>query len=415
MRTHPIALVLFSFLIAACSDRVGPDGKESTGNEPSMDGILIVSTSTEGGDPDPDGYRLVVDGANVVPLAPSATIALVLPSGRHALRLLDVAEHCSVASDSPVEVALASRDTVAVAFDVSCPGRAAMVTASTSGLDIDEDGYGVLVDEVERMAIQANQTVRIHLAPDSRTIALRGLSSNCTTGDSASRTLNLVPPGIVSIDFAVTCTARSGVVGIVIKTTGLTVSESFDAKLDGLPALTVALAPVQALPRQPQYVTGVPAGNHIVSLSDSPDCSVETGPRHATVTVGGNVRDTVLVSFSATCSLPPESVGYFRISAPTVGRVPPATRYTIRSASYGYWDYGYGEWFALGTLAPNDTLVVQAVPIAPYSGAVWRYKIELIDLPAGCDVHPPPPNNEDGYAVAAGDTLDLEFAVSCQG
>src|SRR5438093_1401116 len=82
-----------------------------------------------------------------------------------------------------------------------------LVVSTSTGLDLDLDGYRVEVDGTDRGAIPANDTVVIRLDPGSRTIALTGLSPNCTIEGPGSRTVTIVDTEVASIDFSVVCTA----------------------------------------------------------------------------------------------------------------------------------------------------------------------------------------------------------------
>ena len=137
MRNSAVLLLAAALgMPAACTD---PD-------EPSTDGTLVVSTHTGGDDPDQDGYLLTVDGTQSVPLDPTGITELGLPSGRHSLRLDGVAQHCSVDRETPIEVDVPARSTLSVAFEVTCPASTVQVTTTTTGLDIDPDGYQVAID-----------------------------------------------------------------------------------------------------------------------------------------------------------------------------------------------------------------------------------------------------------------------------
>jgi tricorn protease-like protein len=114
MRTGTILLLVVGLMLAACDDNSGDPG------EPSTDGTLIVSTSTAGDDPDQDGYLLTVDDVDSLALAPTGTAEVDVAPGRHTLRLLGVAGHCSVAPESSLDVDIAPRSTTSVVFDVSC-------------------------------------------------------------------------------------------------------------------------------------------------------------------------------------------------------------------------------------------------------------------------------------------------------
>ena len=92
MRSDIPLLLTAGILLAACAD----------GEAPSTDGLLVVSTRTDGGDPDPDGYLLTIDDSDSLPLAHTGTAELAVPAGRHALTLLGVADHCSVVEGAAI-------------------------------------------------------------------------------------------------------------------------------------------------------------------------------------------------------------------------------------------------------------------------------------------------------------------------
>ena len=207
MRMHPILVLVVGLTLAACDGTGGP----------STDGTLVVSTSTGGNDPDPDGYLLTVDGVESVVLAPIGTAEVDVAPGRHTLRLLDVADDCSVVPETSLEVNVPPQSTTPVAFEISCRATGARVTTMTTGLDLDFDGYGVMVDGIGRGAIAANGTILIQLDPGSRTIALTGLSPNCGIEGPGPRSVTIVNNEVASIEFAVVCTAR----GLPLPTSGV--------------------------------------------------------------------------------------------------------------------------------------------------------------------------------------------------
>ena len=174
MRSHRI-LLLAGLTLAACEDSGGP----LTGG-PSTDGTLVVSTASGGNDPDQDGYLLTVDGGDSLPLEPTGTSRIDLTAGQHTLRLLGMAEHCSVSPGTPLDVDIASTDTIAVAFEVLCSLTGVRITSMTTGLDFDPDGYRVEVDGTDRGGLPSIGTVLTRLDPGSHSIALAGLSPNCT-------------------------------------------------------------------------------------------------------------------------------------------------------------------------------------------------------------------------------------------
>jgi hypothetical protein len=182
--------------LLACADSAGPSS-----------GTLLVSTSTTGEEPDQDGYRLTVDDLESLTLEPTGSTELDLSSGRHTLRLLDVAEHCSVAHQTAFEVAIASSATTPVAFEISCPRTGVQVEVQTTGDGIDPDGYRVLVDDYERGGITPNDTLLVLLSGGSRRITLSGLSPTCTFSGPSSQTTTITPGTVIPVQFNVVCSA----------------------------------------------------------------------------------------------------------------------------------------------------------------------------------------------------------------
>jgi hypothetical protein len=197
MRRPPILSLMLGLSLWNCSDQV----------EPPPDGRLAVSTSTSGDDPDPDGFHLRIDGSASLALLPSGTAELDLSPGRHTLQLVGVAEHCSVAPGTSVDVDITAGSTTSVAFQVSCPLTGARITVTTTGLDLDPDGYRVVADGSDRGAVASNGTVFTKLDPGSRTVSLAGLAPNCAIEGSAVHTVTIVTAEVATIDFVVVCTA----------------------------------------------------------------------------------------------------------------------------------------------------------------------------------------------------------------
>ena len=205
MRLHPVLILVVGVSLSACSD--DPAGDLSGGPVGPSTGTLVVSTSTVGDDPDPDGYVLTVDDANPFDLNPTGTREVDLPSGQHTLRLLGVADHCTVTPGTPVEVDISAGTRTPATFEVTCPATGARITTATTGQDPDPDGYGVVVDGTDRGTIPSNGTMLIRLDPGSRTISLVGLASNCAIEGSPAHTVTIVTAEVATIYFVVVCTA----------------------------------------------------------------------------------------------------------------------------------------------------------------------------------------------------------------
>lgn len=392
MRAHPILLLAVGLMLAACDEGGGP-----LSGDPSTDGTLIVSTASGGNDADRNGYLLTVDASEPLLLQPRDTSAIELPAGHHTLRLTGMAEHCSVTPGTPLAVEVPSGGTTSVAFEVMCSLTGVRITTTTTGLDLDTDGYRFEVDGIDRGILPRGLlpsigTVLTLLDPGSHTIALTGLSPNCTIVGRDSHTVTIVDTEIRPVEFEVVCTAASGVIGVVFQASGTNVGGVYRAMVDGGHAFTI-------LPGTPRYIAAVAAGEHIVSLVAPANCSVETNPRSVAVTTGGLVRDTAFVGFSVTCT---QGFGRIRITAPTTGLVPAGHRYdVIVCTNRGFicpW-----EPILQRQLAPNDTL------IARYG--IIEVSVELKNIPANCRVQIANPT--PFFTILADSTRDVRFPVVC--
>src|SRR5262249_40949766 len=121
---------------------------------------------------------------------------------------------------TPLEVYVESDGTTPMLFEVYCPAVGARVTVATTGLDIDQDGYRVSVDGVDQAPVPSNGVAFVHADPGRRTIALTGLASNCAITGPASQTVTIAPDDSTPVNFAVVCTATSGVIAIAVDASG---------------------------------------------------------------------------------------------------------------------------------------------------------------------------------------------------
>jgi hypothetical protein len=94
--------------------------------------------------------------------------------------------------DIVVEVRRAQRDLTA--------------TTTTTGSNLDADGYTIAMDGVNTLNVAANGSVTYEkVTPGSHTVVLSGLAGNCSATDGTSRTTT-VPAGIpVTVSFSINC------------------------------------------------------------------------------------------------------------------------------------------------------------------------------------------------------------------
>jgi hypothetical protein len=372
----PSLLALLVVFAVACDDGPGP----------STEATLVISTSTAGDYPDPDGYLIAVDGLDTLVLEVSDTAELEVAVGAHTVQALGVADHCSVEPEAPLEVDVTPGGRTPAAFAFDCPGTGISVVMTTTGLDLDEDGYRLTVNTVDREAALANGATLILLQPGEVTIEVTGLAANCAMEGPASRSATVVDRVIVPMDFAVTCRARSGVIGVAIATSGVDPEGEYLALVDG--------AGSAARPDRTTYLTGIAPGDHVVTLDVPSNCSSETDPQSITVTAGTTIRDTAEVSFSVTCG---PRLGTLRVTAITTGTASPDD-YSVWICEEGFYCRFYP--YLLGALDPNGALTV---PVEPGSYEIW-----LEDVPPTCGIRGPAI-----FTIALRDTVDVVYAVSC--
>lgn len=189
-------------------------------------GAVEVTTSTTGQVQDPDGYTLLLDGAEVQTIGPaaSATLEPVLP-GTHLLGLTGISANCAVQGENPRGLAVAAGETTISTFAVACsdppPTAGSLhVTTATSGPSPDPDGYRVTVDGGAGQPAAVNGQVSIsNLPPGDHLVSLEEVADNCAVGGDNPRTASVSSGGTASVTFAITCQAIVGGLRVVI--TGL--------------------------------------------------------------------------------------------------------------------------------------------------------------------------------------------------
>ena len=281
---------------------------------------------------------------------------------------------------------------------------AAQIRATTTGLEVDPDGFRVVVDGHEVGTVASNGMLVTLLDPGSHAITLIGLTPNCTIDGADSRTVAVKEDDMVPVVFAVVCTATSGVVSVVVDVSGPSGSAAFTAALDEARTWVVT-------PGEPSYLAGVSAGEHGTSLRTPSYCVLQTEAQRISVAVGEVVRDTVEVHFAATCDPSWDVTGIVRITAPTTGSIPEGTRYSVLHQHYGYWDLD-GPMSNLGFLEPGGSLVVELEATSSGRDPYWN-RFSLDHVPADCIVHDPSPASSLGFKIMPGDTLEVELAVTC--
>jgi len=175
-------------------------------------GVLVVRATTTGIDLD-DGFVVEVTGKAPQPLPANGMLVLAgLAPGDVSVGLGDVAANCAVAGTNPRTLAVTVGDTVETTFESGCTAATGVVevTAATSGVDYDFDGYTIRMDPGGSDSLGVNTTVTYATAGGGdHVLTLEGVASHCTVSGSNPRTVSVAVGGAtrdtVRTTFDVTC------------------------------------------------------------------------------------------------------------------------------------------------------------------------------------------------------------------
>jgi hypothetical protein len=172
-------------------------------------GGIRVSTTTAGEELDPDGYDVVVDGGAPLAITVDGTVTVGgLAPGDHSVALEGVAANCSVAGGDSRSVTVSAGQTTDVSFSVTCSATSGslVVTTSTTGEDLDEDGYEIVIDGGAPSGIAIDGSVSAGgLSPGSHTVELRSAAFNCFVSGDNPRTVTVNAGAETQVDFDVAC------------------------------------------------------------------------------------------------------------------------------------------------------------------------------------------------------------------
>lgn len=95
------------------------------------------------------------------------------------------------------------------------------VSASTSGDDLDSDGYSIVVDDSTSKDIGLGESATFSgLSEGDHQVELSGIASNCSVDGSNLKTVSVTTSSTVSMTFNVSCTATTGSLDVKASTTG---------------------------------------------------------------------------------------------------------------------------------------------------------------------------------------------------
>lgn len=290
--TGPLTALMAVSALSACAPGA-PSSPEATA------GSIRVEVTTNGTGA-PEAYEVIVDGGQPRPVAPNASLTFqgILP-GTHGVELSAVPFNCVVDGANPRQTTVAEASTSEVSFAVSCeaaPRGNLAVTTTTSGEDVDPDGYEVEIDGIPSGAIETADTrVFSDLPTGDRLVELTGLAGNCAVQGDNPRLRTIIDGQTTLTTFAVDCVVTTGAIEVTVSTSGpLQDPDGYTVDLDGAETRDTD-------PDDTVTFTGVAEGSHTVTLSGiASNCDVDDeNPVVVNVTAG----DTAEVEFDVDCRL----------------------------------------------------------------------------------------------------------------
>ena len=185
----------FALVITACIDDVVRAGPTNT--------YLNVKVTASGGDVDLDGYSVIVDDQRRR-INDNEVQSFIVSSGTHEVRLIDVAENCSVAGDNPRSVSVDPASIVQVAFQVACAPTGLVITTRTTGVDV-PDTYRVSVNNQGPVIISSNGFNVVSRLPAGATTVTLLVPDNCTISGGSRLDIVVISKSVFPVAFDVTC------------------------------------------------------------------------------------------------------------------------------------------------------------------------------------------------------------------
>jgi WD40 repeat protein len=187
----------------------GCGGDSGSGPTGPTEGKLEIIASTAGSALDPDGYALSVDNGTPQPLpANGADTVASLSPGSHTVSVAGVAPNCLLHGENPRNVDITAASTTSLNLDVTCsePPASISVGATTTGEDLDLDGYQVAVDGGTSRPLSINGSVLIGgLTAGEHEVSLSGVADNCDIAEQNPRTVTAMAGSTADAAFSVTC------------------------------------------------------------------------------------------------------------------------------------------------------------------------------------------------------------------
>jgi hypothetical protein len=352
------------------------------------DGTLEVTTTTNGAEPDLDGFMVQMDAEPAQPIAPTGSYRSTnVAPGNHTVALDGVAGNCTVGGENPRTVSVVAGRITTVALEVTCQATSGtlQITTTTTGPSPDADGYTILLDGSDQGALGTGSQVTLSgIAPGDHLVGLSGVSANCNVEGDNPRVVTVSAGGSSSAAYTVTCSAPPPNPGSLRVQTSTGGSDrdinGYTLTLDGAPRGPIGVNGTMT-------VENLVAKTYSVTLADVADnCAVQgANPRSIAVTGGARAEVTFTLSCAATS-------GSIRVSASTTGSALDGNGYTVM----------------LDGVNPRHLDATGSLTIAQVSGG--SHTVALGDVAQNCTAAY---GLSRTVTVIIGATAEASFAVTC--
>lgn len=366
---------------------------------------VSVRTATTGLDHDPNGYRILLDGASNRVVGSTATAVLSrLPPGTHVVELTDIAPNCELDGPAARTVTVVNAELTPLDFSFDCLAVWAAIRVEVSTTGSDPDGqYRAFVDALPGLAaeVHGGSGVIPRVPAGTHAVLLSEVAANCSVTGAATREATVTVGGSVRdtahVAFAVECISDRGTIRVTVTTSAAATAGVHHVDLWSYDCYYCP--PVESGETDPDgngTLELTPrSGDYYLGIRPAQGCSVNgstyLGPLQVTP---GAVVDA---RFEVGCG-----PALLRVTAPTSG-TSQDTEYSVTLWYTDWWTYE-GVPIPLGTLPAGGTLTAEA----PYAGWFWA---SLGDVAENCTVLVQNPSA--GFELAYGQVKDLYFPVHC--
>lgn len=259
------------------------------------------------------------------------------------------------------------------------------IITSTTGVELDPDGYSFSIDGQAAQPISSNASLTVdEMADGPHTVELSGVAGNCAVGGENPGSVTVVAGTMATMAFVITCSSAAGSIQVVTTTSatggGAMDPDGYTISIDGQPAQPIGLNATLT-------VDGIADGPHTVTLSGiAGNCGIGgQNPQSVSVLSGS----TASLSFEITCSSGTGSIQVVTATSGT-GTDPDGFALLLDGTDRG----------SVGMSATSSLTGVTA----------GSHSIGLTGLAGNCQISG---ENPRAVSVPAGGTAQVAFAVSC--